>query len=123
VPNVGKFAQSAESRAYMLDLAPDEIAEHAERLIGSFTVCGNRSDSTPIKDRKPTICFTRTATSAIHRKHVYLQLLGVAQGRIGALLRQEGSHEDAIDWLEAAVSRCVMCPSPQSTAASQLTAH
>jgi len=30
--NVGKFAQSAESAAYMLDLAPDEIAEHAERL-------------------------------------------------------------------------------------------
>ena len=33
----GTFAQSAESAAYMLDVAPDEIAEHAERLITRYS--------------------------------------------------------------------------------------
>ena len=53
-----------------------------------------------------------------------LQLLGVAQGRIGALLRQEGSHEDAIDWLEAAVESLRNVPvAAGQLAASQLTAQ
>src|SRR5260221_673160 len=122
--NVGRFAQSAEAAAYMLALAPDEIAEHAERLTARYAPAATELlNAGKVQEAYDLLYKALPHAHSISNTSIP-QLLGVAQGRIGALLRQQGHSQDAIEWLESAVESLRSVPvAAGELAASQLTAQ
>jgi serine/threonine protein kinase len=121
---VGRFAQSAESAAYVLNLAPAEIAEHADSLIIRYSAAATEmlnankvQDAYDLLYKALPLAHSRENTSIV-------VLLGVAQTKIGTELRQRKAYDDAIEWLEAGVETLRNVPvAAGELAASQLNAQ
>jgi len=99
--DVGQIAPSLDAALAAFELAPDDLAEHLEALVECYHAAaagwletGHNQEAYEVLNRMLPLATDQASITV---------LLGTAQLRIGAALRQQQAFDEARAWLEAAV--------------------
>jgi serine/threonine protein kinase len=119
--SIGKYMKSAQAAAHVYEAAPSEIADHCAELCEQYSAAatklinaGRVQDAHDMLNRILPLAQSCQNTSIV-------MLLGIAQARIGTVLRQQQSFRDAIAWLEASIETLQSISAEGELGSAQLT--